>query len=319
MRKIILTAVFTAIALSAGAYFPMKKGTVLEYKYYDNNGKPLRDSWRNERWTRLTVEDTWGDSVANVVIENETFARLAEVEAVRDIIDGLSYGDVRTTPDEVVFENVMWQFLPEQLYQVPDDVDKQAQSNDFVKNFVAGSTTRVTLSATAGVPRELKVGDQLPDVRYEAVLKEEVPEETLANRQGFINKINESLAEVNLAELDESNRSMIEAVRGMDLSKPATIIQTAMVRNRRVVAFEKVGEYDCWKITYEIVGPTERMPGIPKFKMGANGNMELDNSAPPIVGYIDYISPEIGLVRREKLNFRRNRIEEVMALTSVEN
>ncbi len=333
MRKLFLIAAFAAFGMQsfavgqaddvsksprAGTFFPIQKGVVLEYRYYDNNGKPLRDQWKNERWTRLTVEDTWGDSVANVAIENETFARLAEVETVRSIIDGLSYGDVRTTPTETVFENVIWQFLPEQLYLASADSDKALQANEMMRAMAEGSTTRVTLSAAIALPRELHVGDELPELRYEAVYSEEVPEETLAKRQEIMGKTNEMIAEVNIDDIpDESIRGLLEAVKSMDLSKPTVTTQTAIIRNRRVVAFEKAGEYDCWEITYDVVGPTERTPGIPKIKMGANGIPTVDDSPPAIVSYVDYISPEVGLVRREKLNFRGNRVEEVMTLTSV--
>ncbi len=321
MKKIFLTAILTVAILpvSAQTFFPMKKGTVLEYKYYDDKGKPLRDQWRNERWTRLTVEDTWGDSIANIVIANETFERLAGVEALRETIDGISYGDVHTTPTEVVFENVLWFFMPENLLKASADMDEMLKSNEMMRAMSEGSKTTVTLSATASLPRELHVGDVLPDVRYEAVYKEEVLEEALAKRQDIMNTAKETIAHINLdaINIDESTRATLEAVMGMDLSKPTATTQTAMISNRRVVAFEKVGDYDCWKITYRIVGPTEHTPGIPRFKIGANGMPELDQTPPAITDYIDYISPEVGLVKREKLNFRGNKVEEVMKLTSV--
>lgn len=318
-----MIAAFAVAGLSAygQAFFPMEKGTVLEYRYYDNNGKPLRDQWKNERWTRLTVEDTWGDSVANVMIENETFARLAGSEMMREIISGLSYGDVRITPTETVFENVLWTFIPEQLHQASADSDEAVKSNNMMKALAEGSTTHVTLSATVAMTHELKVGDVLPELRYEAVFSEEVPEETLAKRKEFMGKtqeaLNTALAQVDMNAMDESTRATIEVVQGMDMSKPMVTTQTVIIRNRRVMAFEKVGEYDCWKIAYDIVGPTENTPGIPKFKMGTNGTPTIDNSPPAIFGYVDYISPEVGLVRREKLNFRGNKVEEVMELTNV--
>jgi hypothetical protein len=319
MKKLLLIAAFAAAVspVDAQTYFPMKKGAVLEYKYFDSDGKPLRDRYRNERWTRFGVEEVWGDSVANVVIENETFARLTGVEAARDVIDGISYGDVRVTPTATVFENIMWTFMPESLAITSADHDKAIDQNEMLKSVSEGVRILATVSATVSLPRELHVGDELPEVRYQAVFAEELPEETLAKRTELIDQAKQQIAQIDLGALDPSVRDMFELVNEMDVSKPTATTQTAVIRNRRVVAQERLGGYDCWKITYDIVGPTERTPGMPRFKVGANGMLQRDESVPPIFGYVDYISPEVGLVKREKLNFRGNKVEEVMSLVEV--
>jgi hypothetical protein len=321
MKTLLLIAAFAAgvSAAAAQTYFPMKKGAVLEYKYYDNGGKPLLDKWRNERWMRLTVEEAWGDSIANVVIENETFARLAGVEAVRDVIGGISYGDVRVTPSETVFDNTMWTFMPESLAITSTDHDKAVEQNEMFKSISEGVKISATVSAAVSLPHELHVGDELPEVRYEAVFSEEMPEETLVKRSELIGLAKQQIAQVDLGSLDPAMREMFELVNEMDVSKPTATTQSAVIRNRRVVAMEKVGDYDCWKITYDIVGPTERTPGMPRFKVGANGMLQRDDSAPPIFGYADYISPDVGLVKREKFNFRGNRVDEVMILVEVKD
>ena len=320
-KILLLMVVMAATVAPAGAqtFFPMKKGAVLEYRYYDAKDNPLRDPWRNERWMRLTVEDMWGDSIANVVIANETFERLASVEMLREIIDATSYGDVRQTSDGVVFENVMWTFMSESLPQTSSDVDKVVKSNDMMRKMTEGSKTTVALRATAFVPHALSVGDTLPDAKYEAIYREEAPEETLVERDKMIKEAKEAMSRINIDQIqDESLRALFESVGRIDMSKNMTTTQTAVVRNRRVEAFEKVGDYECCKISCELIGPTERTPGIPRVQM-QNGMPSFDWSdpVPVIMRYVDYLSPEVGLVRREKYNFRGNKIEEVMKLTAV--
>lgn len=307
--------------LSAGAqnYFPMKKGAVLEYRYYGNNGRPLRDQWGNDRWTRFTVEDLWGDSIANVAVENETFDRLKGADLLREQIEPLSYGDVRVSPTEVVYENVLWGFIPSGLAYLPADIDQAVENLDKDNQEVARETrVVVTLSATAPMPREPHVGDSLPELRYEASFREEMSEETRAKRQEVFDKQMEKvMSQVNIDEMGHEAEEAFGAIMQIDMSKSMTRTMTAIIRNRRVEAFEKVavpaGEYDCWKISYEIVGPTERVSGLPEALQALQGTQ-----APVIVSYVDYISPEVGLVKREKLNFRGNRAEEVMTLTSLE-
>lgn len=64
MKKLLFTLV-ALVATNAGAqtFFPMKQGAVLEYEYRDGKGHPMRDKWRNGRWLRMTVEQTWGDTL----------------------------------------------------------------------------------------------------------------------------------------------------------------------------------------------------------------------------------------------------------------
>ena len=177
MKKIILCLACVATVANVGAqtFFPMQKGAVLEYRYYDLKDKPVRDQWRNEHWTRITVEEIWGDSIANVAIENETYARLANNKGAKPIIDGVSYGDVMINAHEVVFDNVMWTFTWNQLYKTPTE-DKDEDADDGKQSF------DVELNATASLPRELHVGDSLPEAVYKSTFYEKLDAKATAKR-----------------------------------------------------------------------------------------------------------------------------------------
>lgn len=57
VREILMAGLlFVAGAAEAHSFIPMREGVVLEYKYYDDKGRALRNEWDDERWLRLTVE-----------------------------------------------------------------------------------------------------------------------------------------------------------------------------------------------------------------------------------------------------------------------
>ncbi len=295
MKNIFLLLLLVSFSATAQTFFPMRKGAVLEYKYRDEKGKTLRDSWRNERFLRFTVEEIWGDSVANVVVENEAFERYAKNTSIQPAIADLCYGDVRVTPQEVIFDNMQWLFTgipPENFAYMPEELPKGDK-------YFEGFTFRVRADAVSTLPRELHAGDSLPDWRYEVVYREEITEELAARRK-------ESYAEMEEIMMSEfGERWKAPETMGISL--------TASVNNRYVVGKEMVtvpaGEWECWKITYEVVGPTERNIGIPeRFQ---------PRVAPVVTKYVDYMSPEVGLVRREKMNGTGRKVEEMMELDKI--
>lgn len=299
MKRIVYLLLLATIPASAQTYFPMKKGAVLEYNYYKGKGKKeLRDEWSNIRWTRLTVEELWGDSVANVVIENETLARMSADTTCVGIVDGLSYGDVVVKAGETSFDNVLWSFAP--AY--------------FARWGTEDEHYLVNPSAAAPYPRAMNVGDTLPDVRYHAIFYEQLTDEERLERQ---------------KRRDDPSENSIDSYflrAGMTPPKrPLTydVEQTAMITKRYVDGIESVetpaGTFECYRITYEIVGPSERLIGHPTyhFENGIPRASYEDDEPPVIIKYVDYISPEVGLVKREKMNFRGRKAEETMVLQSV--
>lgn len=322
-----LAALFAVAGASAQSYFPMREGAVLEYRYYDNKGKALKDPWRNDRWTRLAVEKMWGDSIANVAIMDETFERLKNMEVVRSTIEGISYGDVRVTPTEVVFENVMWLFPSESLRMMPE-MDKESLKDqlaplggsigaDFGEAFLAETSTDITLAATARLPRELHVGDTLPEARYRAEYQEVITKEAQDARKEAMGKVVDMIAQYAPDQLEQYGGGL----ESIGAGAASFSVISATVRNRVIEGFESIetpaGTFECWKIGYDLVGPTERYPNMPDIDLSAFGIPNNNNEAPVILRHVDYLSPEVGLVRREKYNGTGRRIEEVMVLEKV--
>lgn len=285
-------------AASAQTYFPMEKGTVMEYKYYDGKGRPLRDIWKNERFLRFTVDEVWGDTVANVSIENEAVKRAIGFESLKQAVENINYGDVRVSADGSTFENMQWIFS-----QIPSMFNNL---NENRKEKEGDMYSGAELSATSYLPRELHVGDSLREERFRAL---------------YIHNGSEDVAD----QMENLNEQLAEA--GLSLRFPGKfdLEVTAVIRNRRVDALERVtvpaGEWECWKISYEVVGPTEGIIGMPSqeemFSEGLHAEIGGINSTPSINKYVDYISPEVGLVKREKFNYRGNKVEETVVLESV--
>ncbi len=293
MKQLLFLLLLTAAPVGAQTFFPIKKGVVLEYKYYNAKGKPLRNAWRNERFLRFTVEETWGDSIANVAIESDGLERALGITELKSAAANINYGDVSVTEDALTFENMQWIFpaLP-------------AFFDNFYEGGEVESIYKAELSATSRLPKELKIGDVLPDEEYHALFTEEPIDDS--------------------EEEDEDKEFMYFLMeRGLDWPTKADISVDAVVRNRRVEAFERVkvraGEWECWKISYEVVGPMEKIVGMPtKEEMEAAGlYMNFNSEVTTIIKYIDYISPEVGLVKRDKFNFRGNKVEETMELTVI--
>lgn len=279
--------------LTLCSFAPARKGAVLTYGYYDVKGKVLRDDYKDVRFLRFMVEEVWteGDTVVNFAIENEALARKIDFVLLKPAIEGLSYGDVRVTPTEVVFENMQWLFSP-----LPgwfawlgeyDDVDHY------------GTYVLEELSATSRLPRVMNIGDALPDENFRAL---------------FVEKLSEKMVEER-----ERDREEREVMRGFGRASRQRPIAdsyevTAKVRNRRVEGLERVsvpaGEWECWKISYESVGPVEK-------RVGMEWMHDDEREVAPAVKHVDYVSPEIGLVKREVYNNRGRKVVEIMQLDSI--
>ncbi len=295
MKKtvLILTCLLATVSASAQMFIPTEKGTVLDYKYYDAKGKALRDEWRNERWLRFTVEDTWGDSIVNVAVENETLARFASSKALKDAIESLAYGDVRLTADEVIFDNMQWVIppIPVLFNYIPEDDDQ------------LGKYAIDRLVATSRLPRDLHVGDTLPNERFEVLFAEALSEEAMAKRREAIDKAEELIAEYG------------EGVEVVDLPDLMNFENRSLIRNRIVEGEEEVetpaGKWKCWKISYEALDPLMLVVGLPE-------HLQMNPSVTRVaIRHVDYLSPEVDLVRRDKYNGTGKRVEESMILESI--
>jgi hypothetical protein len=297
MKRFVFLLLFVSFSAGAQTFFPMKKGTVLEYKYYRGNGrKELRDEWKNPRWTRLTVEEVWGDSIANVVVRNETLDRLAADTTIVGVVEALEYGDVLVSDGEVVFDNVLWSFVPETFADYGHD-----------DNYTA------TISAALSYPKAMNAGDSLPDMNYEATFYEQVTDSLKLVRQ----ERNEGQGSLN-AHLRQRGQNPIKRPLTYDEEQKVTTTKRRVEGPQRVET--PAGVFECVKISYELVGPRERTLGHPAYISFRHGNVDVryeDDTPPMIAKYVDYISPEVGLVKREKLNFRGKKAEESMVLESV--
>ncbi len=160
---------------------------------------------------------------------------------------------------------------------------------------------RLELSATSQLPRKLNIDDSLPDETWQALFKEVLGEEEANKRK---------------AQLDRMKSEMEMAGEEMPLrSTTIDFDYKASVTNRKVedkkIVTTPAGEWECWAIGYDVVGPSTSITGLPKERQ------EVMSGTPVITRYIDYLSPEVGLVKREKMNFRGNKVEETMVLESV--
>lgn len=232
--------------------------------------------------------------MANVLVDNENLARPAAAnEPMKRTVSEMSYGDISITEEGVIFENMWWIFP-----QIPYIfnfylIEPNGILNGDIFCSDGDSYYRVELSATSFLPHELQVGDKLPDERYSALFVEE-----LSERQRKMRK-----------ELSGSY-----ALRtGDKLPVTSNIQDRASIVNRRVDAFLSItvpaGDFECWKISYESVKPETKMLGLPE-------GVDTFVTDPMATKYIDYLSPEVGLVKREKLNWR-GKVEETMVLETI--
>lgn len=308
MKKLMFMLLFAA---AASAQVPMRQGAVLEYAYTDSKGKELRDEWRNTRFLRMTVDQVWGDSVANVHIDNENFTRLNKHEAIEEFIGDLQWGDVLRTADGWSLENMQWMVSPlmSMFRMLGNDIAPDETHNRDVM-------FRPTLTASSYLPRELHVGDSLPDEQVKVVWEQVLSDEAQREMDARLEEINSRMAE-----------------RGMgSMPKKFDFVISASITDRRVVGFEKVktpaGEFECWKIAYNLVGPKEGIAGMPDFSTfldgmdggGAHMTTRMGGGGGTLVTpCVDYISLEVGLVRRERMNDSGKKIAEIMELRSIRN
>ncbi len=308
MRRFFVAALaIAAVSTNAQTYFPMKEGAVLEYKYLDDKGKPMRNEFREERYTRFTVDKVWGDSVANVSIEEPLLKRFANWKSLSTMVEDVNYGDVRVRSNGVVTENL-------QMMMPYPEIFPRLNSEEENIRF------KVDVEAASQLPRELKAGDELPEERYRWTFSSYLAEDA-----------DDEIKEQMLDMMDAMAKQM-DAI-GLKSDKPTNLVfaESIVVPNRKVVGMETVetpaGKFKCWKITWEMVGPSERMVGMPTREEIEEAVIALGGNASDVRGmrpsnstllteYVDYVSPEIGLVRREKRNFRGNKIEETIELTT---
>ncbi len=318
MKKLttLLLSALCAAGLSAQAqdncYFPTTKGAELSYKYYNARGRELKNQWKDARWLKLVVEEVWPSEdgmVINVGVGNDLIERMAVTHMLGLAAGNLSYGDVKIEGDCVTLDNVQWlaDALPEMfMYMIAHD-RKDGMQYD------------VELMAQTSFPRTMTVGDELPD---ETILDAKYVEVLTTEQQ---------------AEREERFKEMQTEVSMMSQAHGYTIVGAPMnfsdfgikaqgqIRKRKVEAYEKVetpaGTFDCYKITYELVVPNTfnfggmgPMPGNMDFARGS-GRFPQQPQEPEGTKYADWISPEVGLVKRENYN-NRGKLQEVMRLES---
>ena len=305
MKKltIILLALVWAgtVAAQDKTYFPATKGAELTYKYYNARGKALKDEYKKERWMKFTVEEVWPEQdgmVINVAIGNETLDRLAADEGFKATVDNLSYGDVKIADGMVTTDNMQWivSSIPEFFSYIKGEDMKY----------------RLELAALSSFPQEMAVGDTLPGENImEAKWYEMLTEEEKQERE-------ESMKEFRM-EFQAMGGHFYGS--GADFSSDRPIFTvTATTRNRKAEAVETVvtpaGTFECYKITYEVVRPDNG--GFGSISVVFHGDMmmggpHMRQQEDPSDKYADWVSPEVGLVKREKYN-QRGKVTERMIL-----
>ena len=293
-------------------YFPTTKGAELTYKYYNARGRELKNEWKDKRWMKLVVEDVWPSEdgmVINVGVGNDIIERMAGTHMLGLAAGNLSYGDVKIEGDRVTLDNVQWlaDVLPEMfLYMISHDSKDGPQYN-------------VELMAQTSFPRTMTVGEELPDETIlDAKYVEELTPEQQAERE---ERLKEVQAEVNMMSQAHGYTIVGAPMNFSDFGIKAQ----GQTRKRKVEAYEKVetpaGTFDCYKITYELVAPDAfRFGGMVSFSAsmdfaGGGGHFPQQPQEPDGTKYADWISPEVGLVKREKYN-ARGKLQEVMQLES---
>lgn len=294
-------------------YFPTTKGAELTYKYYNARGKALKDEWKNERWMKFTVEDIWPQEdgmVINVAVRNETIDRIAKKKPLETAAEDLSYGDVKIEGGTVTTDNMQWLVdpMPNYLSYLPDDHK---------------IPYRVELAALSSFPREMAVGDTLPDEdMYDAQWKEVLTEEQIAEREKAMEEMKDRMKELEMEMMSVGGRVLFS---GSSSGSTAGITVKASTRNRKIEAVETVvtpaGTFECYKMTYELVRPGGSGFGGMSITVMHGGGMMM--GGPHMMGqqqtpadkYTDWISPEVGLVKREKYN-ERGKVQERMVLES---
>ena len=308
MKRVItlLLSALCAAGVSAQAqdncYFPTRKGAELSYKYYNARGKELKNQWKDKRWMKFVVEEVWPSDdgmVINVGISNDIIGRMAKTPTLELAAENFAYGDVKIEGDRVTLDNMQWlaDVIPEMfLYMMGS-------------GWTSDSQYQVDVIAQTTFPRLMTVGEELPDenildARYSEVL---TPEQQ-AERDEMMKEMR--------AEMEVISRANNFTVAG-DFS----ISAKGQTRKRKVEAFEKVetpaGAFDCYKITYELIVPDRMFGGgmIVFHDGGAMGGNRFEQQEQPGIKYADWISPEVGLVKREKYN-DRGKLQEVMRLES---
>lgn len=298
-RLLFAVAALTATVASAQnpTFFPMKQGAMLEYAIKDGRGRTLRDAWRNERWMRLTVEQVWGDTLANVRIANQELERLGKIEQMQSIVADLQYGDVLATKAGITTDNIQWHFSP-----LPEMFENVVGSRH-----LGESTFRPMLSATSHLPREMKVGDVLPNEEVRIVFDQVMSREQQAEQAKMADEFNQ--------------QAQMHGYGSLNIPQQFDFTITGSITDRNVAGFERVvapaGEFECWKIAYNIVGPKQGIAGMPEFGRGGSMGGGGFSAVPLVTPCVDYVSPIVGLVRRETWSDNGKKIVEVMELTKV--
>lgn len=312
MKKltILLLAALCAAGVSAQAqdncFFPTRKGAELSYKYYNARGRELRNQWRDKRWMKLVVEDVWPSEdgmVINVGVGNDLIDRMAKTHMLGQAAGDLAYGDVKIEGNRVTYDNIQWlaNVLPEHFLYIFAHDNKDSQQY------------RLELMAQNTFPRQMAVGDTLPDEDVlDAKYIELLTPEQQAKRDETMKEIQNEIEVLK----HSSGISIVGSFGDFSITAKGRTI------NRRVEALEKVetpaGVFDCYKITYELIMP-DNLSGMYITVMHGGGNMMMNDGPrrqePEGVRYADWISPEVGLVKREKYN-DRGKLQEMVQLES---
>lgn len=282
----------------------MKQGAVLEYAFTDGKGAPLRDRWRDERWLRMTVEQVWGDTVANVRIDNQEFERLGKMKWFEPLLAELRYGDVMSTAAGVTSENMQWYFSP--VHTILQNYGDEA-----------ATSFETRLSVHSFLPRGLKTGMTLPEEPFSVTFDQILSPKELAEYEERMKNVDETVTR----RVDDNGVEVESAVMPSKLDLKIT----GNVTNRRVAGRERVttpaGTFECWKIEYDLVGPREGMYGVEDltFEFDRTGNSSSMSAsqlgfAPTVTACVDYVSPAVGLVRRERMSDSGRRVVEIMEL-----
>lgn len=267
---------------SQSYYFPVQKGAQLAYKHYDSRGREARDDDKKPMWTTYTVEDVWhrddGNITINVLIENQQTFGLDRTIYEGVYIDNMIYGDVKIMGDSVILDN-MHGLLLRGLGNVP-------QKDPTYERM------KIKMDAVMSFPRELYVGLTLPDrtVMYAEITKYN----TLKEAQRIYNEWNSALISMGINDLSPLSDFMTSFGR-----------RRAEIKNWRVDKQENIttpaGSFNCYKITYD----------LEEYEL--RGYMHVSSLL--ITSRIEWVSPEIGLVKREEY-LRKNKVNQTMLLES---
>lgn len=283
MRKV-LTVILAIFCIAPGKaqnyFFPIRPGAKLTYKHYDARGNQLKSD-RKPMWTEFTVEEVWpednGDITINVLILNQHTSGPDAGKYEPAYIDNIIYGDVKIRGDSLILDNMHSQLLLIYDGKIPP------KSKDV-------ASVEITMDAACTLPRELKPGMELPDRK---ILDINI-------RSSLSEAKQQELANVALSVGVDYNQAINFGAGDFNMKR------SIIMKKWRAEALEDVetpaGTFGCYKITYEL--EDKEAYGI--------GHQRVISIDP----YAEWISPEIGLVKKVKYSRNGKKAEETMLLES---